>query len=309
MPNAKAEEIIRQAKNDPKVYEEMSKGEADTWSRVALNTKRSKQREVENAASNELKFARNQIKLEDVLKKHGLEPKVGLSLGCGPGRAERRFMKTGICQEFHGIDISEDSIKSAKASADEEGLNITYDVQDINFLKLEEGKYDLVVAITSLHHLVQLEHVADEIAKSLSENGVLWIHEYVGETQFQYTDERIKIVNDILDRLPADLRFDNVADKLIPPMSRKEPGTLISPFESIRSGDIQEVFGERFETIEKQETRSIMQGVVPVGTRQNYLYNTYTRAIFELLAYFDQLLIDEGALPAQTGQYLMRRKR
>jgi hypothetical protein len=37
-------------------------------------------------------------------------------------------------------------------------------------------------------------------------DGYLWIHDFVGETQFQYDDKRLAIMNQILAVLPEKLR-------------------------------------------------------------------------------------------------------
>ena len=77
----------------------------------------------------------------------------------------------------------------ARQIAEEQSLPLTYEVADLNFVKLPEKAFDLVVAQTCLYHILFLEHVADQIWRSLENDGYLWIHDFVGETQFQYDDK------------------------------------------------------------------------------------------------------------------------
>ncbi len=72
----------------------------------------------------------------------------GLTLGCGTGRRERELVCRGVCRSFHGIDISEKAIATAREIAKEQDLPLTYEVADLNFLELPERTFDLVVAQT-----------------------------------------------------------------------------------------------------------------------------------------------------------------
>ena len=231
-----------------------------------------------------------------------------MSLACGNGRAERQFIKAGVCQKFHGIDISHQALETAKKIAQENNLNITYEQGDLNNISLPQNSYDLVITQNCLHHVLHLEYLAAEIAKSMTPNGVLWIHDYVGETQFQYSDERLEIVNAILAILPEKMRLNKLKGTTLEKVVRPEPGTLVSPFESIRSAEIIPIFLEKFEVIEKFEFNSILRLVMPLGARVEYLQNEESRAIFELLFLMDRMLVDQGILTPTAGQYLLKPK-
>jgi 2-polyprenyl-3-methyl-5-hydroxy-6-metoxy-1,4-benzoquinol methylase len=125
---------------------------------------------------------RNYSSLSQLASEKGLTFEYGLTLGCGAGRCERDLIARGVCRSFHGIDISEDAVTKARETANEHGLALTYDVADLNFVKLPEKTFDLVVAQTCLHHILFLEHVADQIWRSLKNDGYLWIHDFIGET-------------------------------------------------------------------------------------------------------------------------------
>lgn len=308
MANRKAREIIEAAMSDENVYRAMAAKEAQVWSRILTDPRREKVTRDDQKAAAELGLNRGRLSLASLIQELGFTPEFCLSLGCGSGRAERVLLQNGIGKAWHGVDIAEDAIASARRIAAEQSLNITYEVQDLNFINLRENSYELVVAQTSLHHVLRLEHVADQVSNALRSDGVLWLHDYVGESQFQFSDERLTIVNDLLRIIPERLRWDHLRDRPHDNIVRKEPGNLVSPFESIRSEDIKDVFLSRFQLVRKFETSSFLHRVVLKGTRRNYLKNEDTRAIFEILFYFDKLLVEKGMLPPASGQYLLQKR-
>ena len=166
-------------------------------------------------AANELGLNRNAVALPAMLATAGLKPRSGLSLGCGSGRAERFFLKRGICERFTGIDVAPDAVVEAQAHADREGLPLRYVCQDLNALDLGDQRFDLVICQTILHHVLQLEHVLDAIERALSPEGVFYVHDYIGETQFQFSDARLHWYNEVLKALPEPLRTSRINGKVI----------------------------------------------------------------------------------------------
>jgi SAM-dependent methyltransferase len=261
---------------------------------------------IEDAdASAVLRVTRFQSSLILLAQKRGLHFEHGLTLGCGAGRLERGLLQAGICTSFHGIDISENAVTAARDIARKQNLALTYEVADLNFVKLPEKAFDLVVAQTSLHHILFLEHVAEQIWRSLQDGGYLWIHDFIGETQWQYESKRLSIMNQLLAILPEKLRRNKITNQITTQIERPQPGRLCSPFESIRSGEIVSVF-ERWFTIEwKLEFDAFLRLVVPRGSRAAYLENEDTRALFETLMLLDNLCIEQKIVSPTGGQYLM----
>jgi SAM-dependent methyltransferase len=307
MPNEKARQIIRDAMENRDIYDAMAAKEKAVWSRLLTNEHRTTAQIDDVKAREELNATRFYLDAAATLKAHDLRPEHGLSLGCGSGRAERAFLEKGICRSFYGIDIAEGAINQARQTASANSLPLTYEVQDLNFPEFPADTYDLVLAQTCIHHIVQLERLADEIFKTLKPGGVLWLQDYIGETQFQFTDDRLSVFNALIDILPERLRYSHISQTIAKRATRRTPGTLVSPFESIRSAEIPEIFLARFTLMEKAENHSFFQRVLPSGTLVNYLENDDTRTLFEVLLYFDMLLVDKGVLPAIMGQYLLQK--
>jgi SAM-dependent methyltransferase len=304
----KALEIIRQAMADRKVYDAMAAREGEVWGKILPALEDSEAKLHDMAATEKLNANRHQSYLIGVAREKNLMFERGVILGCGAGRLERALMREGICRSLHGIDISEEAIASARDIAKKEKLPLTYEVADLNFVELPDKAFDLVAAQTSLHHVLFLERVAEQVWRSLKSDGYFWIHDFIGETQWQYDPKRLLITNQILAILPEKFRKNKINDCLTTEIQRPEPGTLTSPFESIRSGEIILAF-EHWFTIEwKLEFSAFLHLVAPPGTRAAYVENDDTRALFEILLLLDHLCIQEKIVKPAGGQYLMRPK-
>jgi SAM-dependent methyltransferase len=302
----KADDIIKRAMADRSVYDTMAARENEVFGKILPERDQSDLSIEDIKAGATLGISRNCLSLPRVANEKGLTFEHGLTLGCGAGRFERDLICRGVGLSFHGIDISERAIARAREIAKEQNLPLTYEVADLNFVRLPEKAFDLVVAQTCLHHILFLEHVAEQIWHSLKGNSYLWIQDFIGETQFQYDPKRVSIANKILRVLPEKLKRNRITSQLVEEIKRPEPGRLASPFESIRSSEIVPVF-QRWFTIEwKVEFDACLRFVVPPGTRAAYLENEDTKALFEILMLLDQLCIEEGIVQPTGGQYLMR---
>jgi SAM-dependent methyltransferase len=301
----KAAEIVRQAMADRSIYDAMAARENEVWGKILPDRERSEAAIADTKAGVELRVNRHFSSLSTLARERKLKFEHGLTLGCGAGRCERELVQNGICQSFHGIDISENAIATAREIAKEQNLPLTYEVADLNFVKLPEKTFDLVVAQTCLHHILFLERVAEQVWRSLSSSGYLWIHDFIGETQSQYDSKRLTIMNQLLAVLPEKFRKNKITGRLVTEIKRPEPGHLGSPFESIRSSEIVPVF-QRWFSIDWKLEFSAFQLVAPPGTRAAYLENEDTRALFEVLMLLDDLCIKEKIVQPTGGQYLMR---
>lgn len=76
-----------------------------------------------------------------IFKRYGINPKLGLDLGCGTGSLTVEFSKRGV--EMTGIDISEDMLMVAREKS--EGMDILYLNQDMTQFELY-GTVDFIVS-------------------------------------------------------------------------------------------------------------------------------------------------------------------
>jgi ubiquinone/menaquinone biosynthesis C-methylase UbiE len=103
-----------------------------------------------------------------------------LELGCGEGNLTLELASAGM--DITAIDLSADRIERAREKAKK--LNPTIQpnwlVADLNTFPLPRNAFDCVVAHDSLHHILQLRYVCDEVAHALKPGGYFIVMDYVG---------------------------------------------------------------------------------------------------------------------------------
>lgn len=132
-----------------------------------------------------------------------------LSIGCGTGPLERDLIRRGICRQVDAFDGSPGSIDIARKLAAEEGLgdNIHYYVDDFNQPELPRRAYDVVFFHQSLHHVAKLERLMAAVLRTLRNDGLLYIDEYIGPSRFDWNETLIAPHRGVFARVPAELRL------------------------------------------------------------------------------------------------------
>ncbi|HTY38835.1 MAG TPA: methyltransferase domain-containing protein [Bacteroidota bacterium] len=103
-----------------------------------------------------------------------------LELGCGEGALSINLASRGL--RVTGIDLSPERIARARAAAAEGGLqeSPSFAVGDLNTIQLDPEQYDCVVAHDSLHHVLRLGRLCDEVNRTLRPGGRFLVIDYVG---------------------------------------------------------------------------------------------------------------------------------
>ena len=106
-----------------------------------------------------------------------------LEIGCASG-----FMTLAMAQkgaDATGMDLSEKSLAVARDYYEFIRSTVTgsliYQAVDLNYIDLPENTYDVIAGRGVLHHLMRLDHVVEELHKSLKPGGILWISDTDGE--------------------------------------------------------------------------------------------------------------------------------
>lgn len=170
--------------------------------------------------------------------------KNGLSIGCGSARYEIELLKKDIVKKFTFIDISDESFNKLRKSLPNNLKNkVKLIKSDLNFINLKENEYDFIFCANVLHHLINLEYILLELNKSLTGDGIIFVDDYIGENRFQFSDKRIRAINET-----AKITNNKIGIKYVP-MSRTNKNVLINscPFEAIRSEDIMPLLNKLFE--------------------------------------------------------------
>ncbi|WP_079479076.1 class I SAM-dependent methyltransferase [Halobacillus salinus] len=101
-----------------------------------------------------------------------------LDLGMGEGRNGLYFAAKGF--EAEGIDISETAVDRSLVYAEEYGLAIKTEVNDLISCEIEENAYSLIILANVLNFFRddEIEHILDKAKKGLIEGGLLYIQAF-----------------------------------------------------------------------------------------------------------------------------------
>lgn len=182
-------------------------------------------------------------------------PARGLSIGCGGGNKEVKWVRA--CPSLHltGIDISPQRITVARRTASAEGLSerLAFMTQDIYTLGVEPHTYDLIIADGALHHLHSLDTFLPNLRRWLTPEGHFVVNEYVGPSRFQWTDAQLRLTNELLATIPERLRTDAFGTVK---RSIHRPGRfamiLSDPSEAVESAIIDPLLHEHFRVIDRK---------------------------------------------------------
>ena len=135
-----------------------------------------------------------------------------LSIGCGSGGQEMLVAERGLADRIQAFDRSAAAIEMAQTLSRDRGFQgLEFQVGDLNDIELAASQYDVVVSSLELHRVEDVDATLESIAHVLKPGGWLLANEYVGPRRFQFTDQQLGIVEELLSMTPHHLRFDYVA--------------------------------------------------------------------------------------------------
>jgi ubiquinone/menaquinone biosynthesis C-methylase UbiE len=117
--------------------------------------------------------------LKRVLGK-GIEKGRAMDIGTGPGTFPIFLSKAIPGIRFKGIDLSPVMVELARRNAKDEGMadKIEFEVGSAYSLPVEDHSLDLVLCITTIHHLDRPVDFFNEVARSLKEGGAFVIVDF-----------------------------------------------------------------------------------------------------------------------------------
>jgi len=104
-----------------------------------------------------------------------------LELGCASGWLTLACARQGA--HVTGLDISERSLQIARdygVQFPELAARLTYRTADLNALELPTATYDIIYTKGTLHHLIGLDRLIEQVAQALKPNGLFWISDQDG---------------------------------------------------------------------------------------------------------------------------------
>jgi len=172
-----------------------------------------------------------------------------LSLGCGPGGWELGLSaKFQVDYHMDCIDINEKSLALGQKKAESLGRKFKFIQQDINKLILPSEEYDIVLAHAALHHMINHEHIAKEVKKSMKSDGRFIVHEPIPRNGMLMWDKTKEVANNIWSFIPEKFKYDCVNKKHKKKFLNSLPAEDLSKsgFECIRSQDLYPILKENF---------------------------------------------------------------
>jgi SAM-dependent methyltransferase len=160
--------------------------------------------------------------------------KRGCVLGAGPGRTEAYLLEHHEGLHLTVYDIAGEALGRIEARLRNAfQRRVETRQEDLNFVTLPEDSFDLVITQACIHHLVNLEHVAFQVNRALTRDGYFFLMDAVRESRGQFSPEMKRLYERFL-------RATHSEEPILDWPDREH--WAYSPFESVRSGEILEVF-------------------------------------------------------------------
>ena len=173
-----------------------------------------------------------------------------MSLGAGNGDLKTamaaRLDARGLSNlEIELLELNPVMLERAVAHAERLGVKdrITVQAVDLNSWEAAEPA-DAYLACHSLHHVVELEHLFDEVARTLRDDGVLLVNDMVGRDGHRRWPEAAGIVHGLWRTLAPSQRLNNytgVEDSRYPDHDCSSEG-----FKGVRAQDVLPLLLEPF---------------------------------------------------------------
>jgi SAM-dependent methyltransferase len=236
-----------------------------------------------------------------------------LTLGCGAGELERGLAKYNFTRAHDAVDISDGAIAIAADAAAAAGLaHITYRVEDLNVIELDADRYDVVLGISAVHHVARLEHLFEQVDRTLRPGGCFFLDEFVGPSQFQWTDAQLRSVNRALESMPTPFkRSVTRPGEMKIPVDRPTKAFMDAndPSEAIRSAEIIPLLPRYFDVVEvKGQGGSLLhlllEDIAGNFDRRNEGADAYLSGLFDL----EDRLISEGVLQHDFATIVARKR-
>ena len=223
-----------------------------------------------------------------------------LTIGCGDGTLDRHLAGLKAAAHIDGIDIAPGRIDIARRLAEEAGLHdvIKYTVADVETNDFPRREYDAIFFNSSLHHIENLDAVLSRCAEALSENGLLFINEYVGPNRFDFSAEEQLAMSTLFKLLPNRFRRSNFVDdrgqvRTQVVLPHPDEVARVDPSEAIRSQDIIPKVTDHFAVLEHNVMCGSLMQFMLDGIAGNFREeDSHGKELLEILLDIEKLLID-----------------
>jgi SAM-dependent methyltransferase len=223
-----------------------------------------------------------------------------MELGCGSASVSKQLFQVGSTREIEGLDASPERIREAENQRVAVQAPGGFGVGDVNGVSLEPGHFDLIVSAHSFHHFVELERIMEQVHRALTPRGLFILEEFVGPTQFQWTDAQIETTRSLMALIPE--RYRMLRWGAVKPYEGRptvEAVVAASPFESIRSAEIGPLFERNFRILHHRNLGGTIQHLLHNGIIHNFPPgDAEAERILSGIWQVEDGLVDSGLLPS-----------
>ncbi len=206
-----------------------------------------------------------------------------LSLGSGPGGVELGLAQGAPHAELVCTDINPQLLELGRQRAKDLKLNVQFTEADLNTVELPQAEFDVVFCHASLHHVIELERVAQQIIRTLRPGGVLITVDVVTRNGYLMWPETRKEVEAIWRTLPEKFHLNHTAYSE-PRLDDEiwEADTSVSGMECARSEDILQVLQRNF----------VAEHYVPYFSISRRFFDTMYGPNFNLASPLDRAIVE-----------------
>ena len=135
---------------------------------------------------------------------------LAISVGCGTAAKEIDCMREGIVDRFDLYELSEFAIRHGTELVGNAGLTdkMQFHAADAFQVPSLNGRYDMVFWNNSLHHMFDVDAAIRWSRDVLKAGGLFVMDDFVGATQFQWSDRLLAINTKVRKELPAEYLRD-----------------------------------------------------------------------------------------------------
>ena len=233
-----------------------------------------------------------------------------LSLCSGAAGVERYVIANAGCPvEIALFDLNEKLMQKAAAalSSIAKTSGVLGDINAISVEQFGDVIFDIVMFVSGLHHVVEIERVLQTVAELLLPNGEFWIiGEAIGRNGNQLWPEALEAANQIFSRLPERFRRNahtGKVDSTVP-----ESDFSANSSEGIRSEEIESLVLRYFEPVELFRKNCFLWRLVNPAYFSNYdLKNQEDRHTVLALVAAEYNLWKSGGRPTESHSVYRRR--
>ena len=231
-----------------------------------------------------------------------------LSVCSGKAEAEESIIAGLDNVELTLFDINEQLMNAAvtRLRPRVETIGVIGDINQLGASGLEPG-FDIIICVSGLHHIVELETVLLAANALLPPEGEFWlIWETIGRNGNRLWPEALDMANSLFTSLPPELRrnwYTGRIDKLLTDVDFSAPS-----FEGIRSSEIDQMMLDVFWPVELFRRNCFLWRLIDPTYSQNYdLTNDKHVSALSGLVEAEYAYWRQGGRPTETNSIYRRR--